>query len=223
MNMGGNASSGSIEGRNGLSGMGMQIGADVALKIAQAKNIEAQTKKLEGVDTEEARARIDDLLQGITNKKAQEQLIKAEISVKEQDYEKAISEVQILRNDAQISENTIWDKVMLIRRQAVGQELENALTKAETKLSNAKTLLTNEQKRAISVELAQEWERLSNQLDQIGTEKHRNAINEFTAKVNAELGRGNLELRKLELGADVVNGLFKNGNKTPKKRHKKLS
>ena len=78
--MGGSASSGSIEGRNGLSGMGMQIGADVALKMAQAKNIEAQTKKLEGVDTEEARTRIDDLLQGITNKKAQEQLIKAEIS-----------------------------------------------------------------------------------------------------------------------------------------------
>ena len=98
---------------------------------------------------------------------------------------------------------------MLIRRQAVGQELENVLTKAETKLTNAKTLLTNEQKRAISVELAQEWERLSNQLEQIGTEKHRNAINEFTAKVNAELGRGNLELRKLELGANVVNGLLK--------------
>ena len=128
MNPGGSASGGSIEGRNGLSGMGMQIGADVALKMAQAKNIEAQTKKLEGVDTDEARTRIDDLLQGITNKKAQEQLIKAETAVKEQDYEKAISEVQILRNDAQISENTIWDKVMLIRRQAVGQELENALT-----------------------------------------------------------------------------------------------
>ena len=100
---------------------------------------------------------------------------------------------------------------MLIRRQAVAQELENALTEAEIKHTNAKTLLTNEQKKAISVELAQEWERLSNQLDQIGTDKHRNAINEFTAKVNAELGRGNLELRKLELGANVVNGLFKNG------------
>ena len=74
MNPGGSASGGSIEGRNGLSGMGMQIGADVALKMAQAKNIEAQTKKLEGVDTDEARTRIDDLLQGITNKKAQEQL-----------------------------------------------------------------------------------------------------------------------------------------------------
>ena len=110
MNPGGSASGGSIEGRNGLSGMGMQIGADVALKMAQAKNIEAQTKKLEGVDTDEARTRIDDLLQGITNKKAQEQLIKAETAVKEQDYEKAISEVQILRNEAQISENTIWDK-----------------------------------------------------------------------------------------------------------------
>ena len=48
----------------------MQIGADVALKIAQAKNIQAQTKKLEGVDTKEARTRIDDLLQGITNKKS---------------------------------------------------------------------------------------------------------------------------------------------------------
>ena len=73
---------------------------------------------------------------------------------------------------------------MLIRRQAVGQELEDVLTEAETKHTNAKTLLTNEQKRAISVELAQEWERLSNQLEQIGTEKHRNAINEFTAKAN---------------------------------------
>ena len=55
MNLGGNASGGSIEGRNGLSGMGMQIGADVALKIAQTKNIQAHTKKIEGVDTEEAR------------------------------------------------------------------------------------------------------------------------------------------------------------------------
>ena len=123
MNPGGSASGGSIEGRNGLSGMGMQIGADIALKMAQAKNIEAQTKKLEGVDTDEARTRIDDLLQGITNKKAQEQLIKAETAVKEQDYEKAISEVQILRNEAQISENTIWDKVMLIRRQAEQREV----------------------------------------------------------------------------------------------------
>ena len=109
---------------------------------------------------------------------------------------------------------------MLIRRQEEGQELENVLTKAETKLTNAKTLLTNEQNRAISIELAQEWERLSNELEQIGTEVHRNAINEFTAKVNAELGQGNLELRKLELGANVVNGLLKSGNKTPKKRHK---
>ena len=39
INPGGSASGGSIEGRNGLSGMGMQIGADVALKMAQAKNI----------------------------------------------------------------------------------------------------------------------------------------------------------------------------------------
>ena len=61
---------------------------------------------------------------------------------------------------------------------------------------------------------------MSNQLDQIGTEKHRNAINEFTAKVNARLGQGNLELRKLELGANVVNGLLRKGNKTLKKRHK---
>ena len=34
INPGGSASGGSIEGRNGLSGMGMQIGADVALKMA---------------------------------------------------------------------------------------------------------------------------------------------------------------------------------------------
>ena len=65
MNPGGSASGGNIEGRNGLSGMGMQLGADLALKIAQTKNIEADTKKKESETQGQNLANNwEDLLQG---------------------------------------------------------------------------------------------------------------------------------------------------------------
>lgn len=163
---GGKAPSG---GREVIDSMGIQNQtAQLQLLQAQKENIEADTankqadtqnKPLQGKNIEASTA---SLTQGVENAKAQKQLIEIETNLKEiddhikgktqnlavalitQEVEQSMKTLEILRNEERISSSTIQDKINIVKREAVGMYLRN--------------LQTNEQTKAIGVELAQKWE-----------------------------------------------------------------
>lgn len=118
---------------------------------------------------------------------------------------KLITEMRRVGLENQISEQVIDEKIKQIELETISKTLENELTKNKIEL-------TEEQKRAISEELAQGWEKLYIGLKDVGTKQHQNAINEFTAKINAKLGKGNLDMRKVEAGLQVAGKIL--GNKS---------
>lgn len=117
---------------------------------AQTEKTKAEAAKTAGVDTQLAGTQIESLTQGIQNQKAQETLTKLENELKslhlklkqstfhdeEQQVhfqmEKTYKELEILRNDKLLSDEQFKDKVALLRNQAIGQFLDNQLTKAQT-------------------------------------------------------------------------------------------
>lgn len=185
-----------------------QTAADVKLKEAQARNLNVDADKKEGVDTDLTKMQISDLSQGIKNKKAQELLTKTENRIKQLDEQyqwESLSDrvaqikatantawynMEIANNESKLSERTLQTKIALLGRELINQTL--------------KSKQISEQTREIGVRLTQEWERLSLTIDDIGTKKHANAINEFEAKVWAELEKARLGLYEKKI---IVDGL----------------
>lgn len=153
--------------------MGMQLlGHQMKLMQAQTEKIHAETDKTKGVDTAEAETRITDLKQGIMNKKAQERLtgIQGNIATIEEQlktdtYEdtkatigytasKTMREMNILRNDNMISDDTMEEKVGLVQGELIGLGLANEAKRVGIKL-------TEEQTKATVEKVKQGWEQLS--------------------------------------------------------------
>lgn len=156
----------------------VQTAMQLRLMEAQKRNIDADTENKQaeatftgGVKTDQAKAGIDNLIQDTRNKEAQNGLIQIQTALTEENYQKAISEVQIMRNNAQISENTITDAVRIIREEAIGKALQNEATKVGIKVDEA-------QIKKWETELLQGWENLRQ-----GEQKNR--IEEFKAEVQA--------------------------------------
>lgn len=157
--------SGSVSGASAPTGGGEVMGmmmqkSQLQLMEAQKENIQAQTDKTKvettktaGVDTELAQTQIKDLLQGIENKKAQEMLTEVQTDLANVDkmfktqgfdaslaklkYETniALQTLNILRNDAIISEETWSTKIDMVQSEAAGILLRNSLTKSQTELT----------------------------------------------------------------------------------------
>lgn len=190
-------------------------GLGIGLQTAQIKNIEADTHKKEveadvigGTNREnteqdtknkmatEEQTRLENLLKsGTLDNKIKEANLK---------YWQTVEEVQKIGRENLIGEATINEKIKQIELDTIEATIEN-------ELKQSKVELTDEQKRAITEELAQGWERLYIGLKEVGTKQHQNAINEFSAKVNARLGQGNLDQRKIEAALNTAGKIISGG------------
>lgn len=164
-----------------MMGMGMQM----QLLQAQKENIIADTKlkevdanKTAGVDTKESEARTLDLLQGVENKRQQEEYQKVQNRIVRLDEElkgktledqveimdwtaqKIHAELEVANNEAFISRGTKDEKVKMVKAELVGIGLRNILTSAQTKGVMKGIQLTDEQIKIASREIAWKWKEL---------------------------------------------------------------
>lgn len=191
------------------TGMGIQLG----LMNAQKENIEADTAlkqadaaKTAGVDTKEAGARIENLMQGLDNlredyevKRLQQTMMNIENYEKQSSQEdrlnyikyetqSALRSLQTLKNEGKISDATIGERIQIVQQQAIGAMLQNQLTQSNIQVND-------QQIKASANKIMQDWEGLSNELkktrlQEIMTE-YGTTIDPWTEKaIDAILGTG---------------------------------
>lgn len=140
------------------TGMGIQMGmmqAQKGLIEAQTKNVEADTAKKSGVDTKEAETRIQDLTQGIQNKKAAQILTETQTETAKlaneitgrskedvlesimRQAEKARMEVDIMERYNILDEKTQDEKLKIIEEEATAAGLKNTLLRKGINLADA--------------------------------------------------------------------------------------
>lgn len=173
----------------GMGIVGAQTAAQLALLKAQKDNIEAdtankeaQTTKTAGVDTKLGETQISSLTQGINNQKAVETLTKIQGDIAE--YEKeikgetlkasiymakyqtdiALQQLNIIKNEGIISENTWMQKIELIEQELAGKIASNELTRTQTTKTEAET-------QQLSKTIALEYAKLKNLTDQTEIQK----------------------------------------------------
>lgn len=202
--------------------MGLQLmNAQRGLIEAQTKNVEANTAKTSGIDTEEAKTRIADLTQGIGNKQAAARLTSLQGDIAEVELmieqgtaqdamdtiryvaRKAGQELTILENNKEISEATKADKIAMVQGELVGLGLANELKRLDA-------AMTKEQTKKVIADVAQGWRNLdiqarnavSNALNAESMKQNANTnVREFLEKVrhndyDYEVKRGLLELER---------------------------
>lgn len=161
MNGAGGATTGGGGGNNAPGAAGAASGMQAAMQMgqlgllrAQKENIEADTaSKKAGIP--KTQAETAGILQGITNAQTQNKLMETENRLKlieekwkdlkegnenailEQDLNIRKEQLQIIENDATISEVTKGDKIKQIKAEAVQAVLRKAQIIADTKLSGA--------------------------------------------------------------------------------------
>lgn len=204
-------SGGTAAGHSGepqaLAGMGMQLGmmaAQQELLKSQARLNNVEADKKAGVDTQEAKTRIANILQGVENQKAQQELTQVQTNIARLDerlkdetidnmeeltdwqVQKAAQETNNLWLQGLITKATANDVIDKLHAEAIGAYIENALKKQSISQSE-------EQVKKWAQEIAQQWlqlklkaQEVSNQsrgLDQKDTEI---LIDKFKAEFEAQ-------------------------------------
>lgn len=199
---------GSVQGANAptgggeiptMMGMGMNmqlLQAQKDLLKAQADNLNANTAKTSGVDTEKTKTEILDLTQGIENKQAAKRLMEIQIEIQQIQKKilnattqeaidmavaqlgKAQQEVMQLEIKTFIDRATQNDIVDTIKAELTATVLKNILTKAQTKTEQGKPALQKaeidvltEQATDIVRKGVQKWRELEIQGKKIGIEE----------------------------------------------------
>lgn len=164
--MGNAASSVNAEGapRGGNEVMGLQLmGAQRALIEAQTENVQADTEKKKGVDTE------------LTRQQGRLQHIIADLHA--MTNEEAASQMQartkILWEEAKAANGMVNAALKQKQAEAIGAELANELRKVQTDM-------TEEQMKAIAVELAQKWKDLEIKEGYLNLEKFIHDVKDST-------------------------------------------
>lgn len=198
-------------------GMGMQammMQSSIELNKAMANKANAEATKTAGVDTENTTANTSLTKMNEANARLANELstktLEDVVDTVRANRDIALAESGIKVVEGRVTTSTEQAQIKKINADANNEVFKLTLMKADEKLTEEKT-------RAISVELSQEWERLSIELDKVGIGKMGNAIQEFTAKVNARLGQGNLNMRGIEAGLQAGASLLK-GVKIPEKK-----
>lgn len=213
-------------GGEGTAAMGMML--EAALLKAQKENIEADTevKKVDaenkaGVERQETTARIASLTQGVENAKAQETLAKADTNLKNMelqeknmsqadrmDYIKfqagqAMNHLKQAENETFISNSTKEEKVKIIKQEAIGAVLRNALTSAQTGKTKSDIQVNNAQINKMAQDIAQGWGKLEQGQQEIDIKKW---VEEIKAQFpNLSEGMG----RILNDGFEKIMGVFR--------------
>jgi len=216
---GGTLSSGSGGGATGGTAptpenpgiMGIQLAqlqSQVELNKALANKANAEATKTGGVDTESTIASTGLTKMNTENAKLESQLrsqgLEVTLDTLIANRDKAVAESSSAITNANVSASTKESQINKINSEAANEAFKLTLMQADKNLTEEKT-------RAITQELAQEWERLSIELDKVGIGKMNNAIQEFTAKMNARLGTQNLEMRRIEAGLNAAGKILNKG------------
>lgn len=199
------------ESRAGGMGMeAMMMQSSIELNKAMANKANAEATKTAGVDTDNTTANTSLTRMNEANARIQNtigtQTIEEVVDTVRANRDIALAESGIKVVEGRVTTDTEKAQIEKINADAKNEVFKLTLMKADKNLTEEKT-------RAVSVELAQEWERLSIELDKVGIGKMGNAIQEFTAKVNARLGQGNLNMRGIEAGLQAGASLLKGGTK----------
>lgn len=180
----GNVSGGTAQQNPGeVQGMGIAM-LNAQLLKAQKENIEANTGKTiaetgnvgkTGANIEASTA---SLTQGIQNQKAVEQLTKTQNRISDIDAwvkehskedlsnmilwesQKVMQEMEILRKQNLVDNQTMDTKVDMAKAQLAGQYLENALTRAQTTTEGVKPAVLQQQIQTMIREGIQKWRAL---------------------------------------------------------------
>ena len=196
---GGGTTTGSVGAGSASTGHApqmMDMGSIIqaSLAMAQAKLIQAQTdktkvetEKIGGVDTEEAKTRIESLTQGVENQKANQALTKAQTimqdlqnrigSVTESDQidyityqtQKALKEVEIANHEEYVNRETRDDRIKIVQEEAVGTMIQNALN--QQKITESKQNVE-----ATAQEILQKWEMINQQGRNVDINQFREEI-----------------------------------------------
>lgn len=181
-------------------GMGMQL-QQAALMNAQKEVLESQAKlnnvtadKAAGVDTELTKTQTASLTQGIENQKAQERLtnIQSNIQEIEQDIKSqtktatvsnivsnadiAFNQLNILKNDSLISDNTWSQKIDIVAAEYAKLILNNELTKSQQKLTEQQIGQVIQTVKTQVTQLGYENRRLDQKDQDILIDKTRNEL-----------------------------------------------
>lgn len=210
------------------AGMGIQNGmmaAQMQLMTSQAKNLDANTQKTTaeipnvGKTGENIEASTKSLLAGITNTQAQTALTRADTRIKEiqgnvqeetQDAQiktiganssKAIDEAISALNQAKVDQQTVDAKVLLLKATAIGQVLENVLTRAKTANTEQQTEtekqrpnLVFQQSQSEVAKRLQGWQGLD--------------LEHTQQEIQKWLGQANLDQNEMRIATEAITGII---------------
>lgn len=181
--------------------------AQEELTKAQTEKTEAEAEKIEGVDTEESKVRaqegltrISQIVQDVLEKQMSQD---DRMSVINSEAQKAIEEIQLKKNERQISDATVQDEIKKVKEEAIGAALTNELLKEDAKLTKEQQKEIKARINKMAEDIAQGWQRLS-------IEEKRAKIQKFAEEMKASYPSiFNSTGRVVDQGIRVLEGIFK--------------
>lgn len=166
--------------------IGMQAGLQLALLGSQKRVLDTQAEKnaaeatkIAGTDTKESQTRIESLMQGIDNARQQHEIQKLEITLKNiENYEKQASQedrldyieyqtkiagrqLTIVSNEANLSTETLENKIKIVALDAIGAALRNIQTKTQTTKTESDIQVNKEQINQWIQSNMRDWDKMS--------------------------------------------------------------
>lgn len=171
-------------------------GAQIELMKAEANKANAEAENLRGVVRKEAETRISKIIAETSNETLKSKLIGLETDMMEIEkaYKPYILEAEIdnilertnqLKINNELTEAQFNDIVLETHNRAIGQGLNNILTKAETELKGDQQNLVKMQRQQIITSLTQKWTELGLQGRELDQKDAQIAIQAFEAEFKA--------------------------------------
>lgn len=235
---GAQAPSGSGRETEEMMGMGLQMASQIALMNAQKKNIDADTKlKLEGAEytggaqTGQAQAQTGKLNAETGNVKLEGEYLQGSMSDRLQkisaEATQAIQKAQQEVNNTNVSDRTKEDRIIQIKEGAIGQALDNALTRASIGKTDEEVKKIKAELKAIAEYVSQGWKRIDQEQQKIGQgermvqqgwQRNNNDANRNT--IMERLGNAGLDLQDRNAILQTITGVAGMGlNTMPKTTH----
>lgn len=219
-----------------FAGMGITSAMNIRLMQEQADLLKAQTEKTKaettkttGVDTQESQARIESLLQGVDNARQQHQIQKLEITLKNiENFEKqatqedrmdyieyqtkiAMKQLQMVSNEAKLSDETLQSKIQIIQREAIAAGLRNELTKTQTAKTAGEIKLNDTQINMWIQSNMREWDKMTQEnkriaIQQLLGEFNTDPINKATDQISHFIDGIFFLTPKISQGRTVIEG-----------------
>lgn len=155
--------------------------AQLDLIRAQTEKTKAEATKTAGIDTQVGQQTIEQMKQQINSAKTQQALTEVQTAIasitehimgqtQNAEISKILAATRLINNDASISDATKKDIINRVHTEAMGAILQNWLTAAQTKLTNAQTKTEKQkielmiaQMRGINANVEQGWRSVSNE------------------------------------------------------------